>query len=180
MACQAPAVSMRISILFITMLRRVTRCGVKISVAMIITGMLWIGGALPVAANASDKKSQYDVPVASLSFVVVKDYNGKPVRNAGVVMHSVGKHDKQDRGGLELKTDAEGKASFDGVPYGKLRVQVLAPGFQTFGEDYEINQPAMEITIKLKRPGEQYSIYENQQNDRKDNPKPDPNAKPQP
>ncbi|HWY56351.1 MAG TPA: carboxypeptidase-like regulatory domain-containing protein [Terriglobales bacterium] len=152
----------------------------KTSVAMMIAGMLWIVGAFSVAANASDKKSQYDVPVSSLSFVVVKDYNGKPVRNAGVVMHSVGKHDKQDRGGLELKTDAEGKANFDGVPYGKLRVQVLAPGFQTFGEDYEINQPTMEITIKLKRPEGQYSIYENPQNDKKDKPAPDPNAKPQP
>jgi len=94
----------------------------------------------------------------------------------------VGKHDKQDKGGLELKTDADGKASFDGVPYGKLRVQVLAPGFQTFGEDYEINQPAMEITIKLKRPEGQYSIYQNQQNDKKEDnkpPTPDPNAKPQ-
>jgi Carboxypeptidase regulatory-like domain len=153
------------------------------SLAVIMVWMLLFVGASAIEVGASDKKSQYDVPVASLSFVVVKDYNGKPVRNAGVVMHSVGKHDKQDRGGLELKTDADGKASFDGVPYGKLRVQVLAPGFQTFGEDYEINQPTMEITVKLKRPEGQYSIYENSQNDKKDDkpsPPPDANAKPQP
>ena len=149
----------------------------KIFSAVTMACALWIAGH---GASASDKKSLYDVPVSQLSFVVLKDYNGKPVRNAGVVMHSVGKHDKQDRGGLELKTDAEGKASFDGVPYGKLRVQVLAPGFQTFGEDYDINQPTMEITIKLKRPEGQYSIYENQQNDKKDKAAPDPNAKPQP
>jgi hypothetical protein len=155
--------------------------GVKrISLAVMVAGVLWFVGASFIQAGASDKKSQYDVPVAALSFVVVRDYNGKPVRNAGVVMHSVGKHDKQDRGGLELKTDADGKASFDGVPYGKLRVQVLAPGFQTFGEDYDINQPTMEITIKLKRPEGQYSIYENQQNDKKDKAAPDPNTKPQP
>ena len=152
----------------------------KIFAAVTMACALWIAGH---GASASDKKSLYDVPVSQLSFVVLKDYNGKPVRNAGVVMHSVGKHDKQDRGGLELKTDAEGKASFDGVPYGKLRVQVLAPGFQTFGEDYEINQPTMEITIKMKRPGEQYSIYESHQNDkREDKPTPpaDPTGKPQP
>jgi len=35
----------------------------------------------------------------------------------------------------------------------------------------------MEITIKLKRPGGQYSIYENQQNDKKAAPA-DPSAKP--
>jgi Carboxypeptidase regulatory-like domain len=133
---------------------------------------LWFG----VAVSASDKGSRD--PVALLNFVILKDDNGKPVRNAGVVMHSVDKHGKQDRGGLELKTDADGKASFDGVPYGKLRVQVLATGFQTYGEDYDINQTTMEITIKLKRPAGQYSIYEDQQNDKK--PAPDPNAKPQP
>jgi len=152
----------------------------KISLVVFIAWTMWIAGVSSIRSNASDKKSQYDVPVAALSFVVLKDYNGKPVRNAGVVMHSVDSHDKQDRGGLELKTDAEGKASFEGVPYGKLRVQVLAPGFQTFGEDYEIDQPTMEITIKLKRPEGQYSIYENRQNDKKDKPAADPNAKPQP
>jgi len=141
---------------------------------------LWFVGSVAVEAGAGDKKSQYDYPVSTLSFVVLKGDNGKPVRNAGVVLHSVDKHGKQDRGGLELKTDAEGKASFEGVPYGKLRVQVLATGFQTYGEDYEVNKPTMEITIKLKRPGGQYSIYENQQNDKKPATPPDPNAKPQP
>ena len=51
---------------------------------------------------------------------------------------------------------------------------------KAYGEDYEVNQPTMEITIKLKRPGGQYSIYENQQNDKKPETPPDPNAKPQP
>jgi hypothetical protein len=142
--------------------------------------VVWFAGALAVEAGASDKKSQYDYPVSVLSFVVLKGDNGKPVRNAGVVMHTVDKHGKQDRGGIELKTDAEGKASFDGVPYGKLRIQVLATGFQTYGEDYDISQPTMVITIKLKRPEGQYSIYEDQQNDKKPTTPSDPNAKPQP
>jgi hypothetical protein len=99
-------------------------------------------------------------PVAHLHFVVVRAYNGKPVRNAPVVMHFVSEKGKQERGGLELKTDADGRANYEGVPYGKLRVQVLARGFQTFGADYEINQPTMEITVRLNRPSGQYSIYE--------------------
>jgi hypothetical protein len=108
---------------------------------------------------------------ASLRFLVVKDYNGKPVRNAGVVMHPVQTNGKQSRGGLELKTDSEGKASFDGVPYGKLRVQVLAQGFQTYGEDFDIDKPEMEITVKLKRPQGQYSIYDEHPEEKKDQPK---------
>ena len=98
--------------------------------------------------------------MALIKFLVIKDYNGKPIRNAAVVLHPVKKDGKQSKGGLELKADADGKTSFDGVPYGKLRIQVLAPGFQTFGEDYEVNQPTMEITVKMRRPQEQYSVYE--------------------
>jgi Carboxypeptidase regulatory-like domain len=124
--------------------------------------------------------------VSAVQFVVLKDDNNKPVRNAGVVMHPVSKNGKQERGGLELKTDADGKASFDGVPYGRLRIQVLAQGFQTYGDDYQINRPAMEITVRLKRPQKQYSIYEEHpgDKDKKDDSKPqnppaaDPNAKP--
>jgi hypothetical protein len=102
-----------------------------------------------------------DGPMSDLRFVVVRDYNGKPVRNAAVVLHPVNRKGKQSRGGLELKTDAEGKANIDGIPYGPLRIQVLVPGFQTFGEDYRIEKPETEIVVKLKRPGPQYSVYEN-------------------
>lgn len=96
---------------------------------------------------------------ASLKFVVLKAHNGKPVRNASVVLHLVDKKGKQAKGGYQLKTDAEGKASFDGAPYGRLRIQVLTPGFQTFGEDFDINQPEQEFVIKLKKPQEQVTIY---------------------
>jgi len=139
--------------------------------------------------EASAQRDKDDEPTAVLSFLILKDDNGKPVRNAAVIMHPVTTHGKQERGGLELKTDADGKTSFDGIPYGKLRVQVLASGFQTFGEDYDVNQAKMDFTVKLKRPQGQYSIYDEHPGDRKDDkkdekkddktPPPDPHAKPQ-
>jgi hypothetical protein len=122
---------------------------------------------LMMAASAVAQKDP-DEPSALLSFVVVKEDNGKPVRNAAVIMHPVNSRGKQGHGGMELKTDAEGKSSFDGIPYGRLRVQVLASGFQTYGEDFEVNQPAMSFTIRLKRPQGQYSIYEDHTKDSKD------------
>lgn len=106
-------------------------------------------------AAAENKPQQ----AASLKFMVLKDYNGKPIRNASVVLHLVDARGRQAQGGLQLKTDNEGKASYAGLPYGKLRIQVIAPGFQTYGEDHNINQPEQEFVIKLKRPQEQYSIY---------------------
>lgn len=111
---------------------------------------------LPLLAGGKD-----DEPESALSFLVLKDDSGKPIRNAAVVLHAVGKHGKQTKTGFELKSDNDGKTHFDGIPYGTWRVQVIAPGFQTFGDDYTIGQPAQEITIRMKRPQGQYSIYDN-------------------
>jgi hypothetical protein len=114
---------------------------------------------LTVGTAAQNKKGTPQ-GLANLHFNVLKDDNGKPVRGASVVLHPVGKNGKQSLGGYQLKTDGEGKTESEGVPYGKLRVQVLAQGFQTFGEDYDINQPSMNIDIRLKRPQSQFTIYD--------------------
>ena len=140
---------------------------------------------LVLLGEARAQRDKNEEPTAVLNFIVVKEDNGKPVRNAAVIMHPVSTRGKQERGGLELKTDADGKTSFDGIPYGKLRVQVLASGFQTFGEDYDISQAKMEFTVRLKRPQGQYSIYQDHPGEKKDEkkddktPTPDPNTKPQ-
>jgi hypothetical protein len=94
-----------------------------------------------------------------IEFLVVRSYNGKPVRNASIVLHPVNKEGKQAKNGVELKTDLDGKTAVDSVPYGKLRIQTIAPGLQTYGDDVEINEPQQQITIKMNRPKEQYSIY---------------------
>jgi hypothetical protein len=120
-----------------------------------------------------------EAPSSNLRFVVVRDYNGKPVRNAAVVLHSMNRKGKQSSGGLELKTDNNGRANIDGIPYGPLRVQVLAPGFQTFGEDYKIDKPELEITVKLKHPEGQYSVYDNHGNEKKADDNKPPDQKPQ-
>ncbi len=133
-----------------------------------LLGILAVTVLLVAVASAEQKTS-------TLNFLVLKDYNGKPVRNASVVLHPVNEKGTQEKGGLQLKTDSEGKASYQGVPYGKLRIQVLASGFQSFGEDYDIDQPTQDITVKLKRPQEQYSIYKDQSNE----PRKDSEQKPQ-
>lgn len=123
------------------------------------------------SAAWADKKKDLPSGSAVIHFAVIKDTNGKPVRNASVILHPVDDRGRQEKGGFQLKTDADGKVSTDGVPYGKVRVQVLATGYQTFGEDFDINEPQHEFTIKLKPPQKQYSIYEDHPEDRpKDHP----------
>ena len=141
-----------------------------VSAVAILLGVGWVGLAAQDA---------HEGPTSDLRFLVVRDYNGKPVRNAAVVLHPVSPKGKQARGGMELKTDNDGRTNIDGIPYGPLRVQVLAPGFQTFGADYEINKPELEITVKLKRPRGQYSTYGDQGDTKKANEKP-ADQKPQP
>ena len=106
----------------------------------------------------ADKKDEPAQGTTEIKFQVLKADNGKPVRNAAVILHPVTKEGWQSKKGFELKTDAEGNASL-AVPYGKLRIQVIAPGFQTYGEDFELKEDTKEIVIKLNRPKDQYSIY---------------------
>lgn len=134
------------------------------------TAALWV--VLGVAALAADQ-------LATVRFLVLKDHNGKPVRNCSVIMHPVSKTGKISRAGTQLKTDADGKTSYDGVPYGKLAIQVLAQGYQTTGETYDINKPEMEITIRIKRPAEQFTIYGDNKGEDKAKPTEDKDKKPE-
>jgi hypothetical protein len=109
---------------------------------------------LTLAAFAAKKPER----TALVKVTVVRESNGKPVKNAEIVLHPVIEGKQKDEG-LELKTHEDGKAESGGIPFGKIRVQVIAPGFRTYGQDYDIDQPTLEITIKLQKPAEQFSIY---------------------
>ena len=48
----------------------------------------------------------------------------------------------------------------DVLPIGDtVRLQIIAKGFQTYGGDFKIDKAEMALEIRMKRPGEQYSIY---------------------
>lgn len=121
--------------------------------------VLIVAVILLLGISFAQKKKKGDDSASNVKLSVVKATNGKPVQFAAVVLHQVDKEGRQDGGGVNLKTDMDGKTSFDGVPYGKLRVQVIARGFQTYGEDFDISEPTQQIVIKLKPPASQYSIY---------------------
>jgi len=96
---------------------------------------------------------------AKITVTVIKAANGKPIENAAVVFHPM--KGGKDEGNLELKTNEEGKATIEVIPIGDtVRLQVIANGFQTFGDDYSITTDSKEITVKMKHPDRQYSIYE--------------------
>jgi Carboxypeptidase regulatory-like domain len=111
------------------------------------------------AQDASHRGRKYKSPppTSRIQVTVLRNDDGKPIRNAAVVFNLEG-----DKGNMELKTDEDGKATIDVLPTGsKVLLQVLAKGFQTYGKEYAIDQPEMVLEVKLKRPAHQYSIYEN-------------------
>lgn len=114
---------------------------------------------LPILCLGADKKkeekNQNEGRMATVVVTVLKETNGKPIRNASVVLRPLDKK----MGSANLKTDLEGKVTMEYVPFGTLRLQVIAQGMQTYGEDVEVTKEQQEFTIRLKPPAEQYSIY---------------------
>ncbi|HUY81076.1 MAG TPA: hypothetical protein VMU92_05080 [Acidobacteriaceae bacterium] len=98
-------------------------------------------------------------PTSKITVTVLTAFDGKPIENASVVFHPLDKKG-HDEGGMEMKTDENGKATLDLIPINsRLLLQVLATGYQTFGNDYEIKRASRNITVKLRFPAQQYSIY---------------------
>jgi hypothetical protein len=122
--------------------------------------------ALPHTAFSQDDPSthrgrKYKAPPAMshIEVIVTKRSNGKPVVNAGVVFNP--SKDGKDEGSLEVKTDPEGRAIVDVIPTGSIvRLQIIANGLATFAEDYAITEPNRQILVKMTRPQEQISTYQ--------------------
>lgn len=138
---------------------------------------------LVITTHAQDqhgrgRKYKAPPPTCKITVTVFKAYNGKPLENASVVFHPI--KDGKDAGGMELKTNEDGKVTLDMIPIGDtLRLQVLASGYQTFGQDYDLPGDSRDIEVKLRRPQKQYSIYENHPGNDGQNTQPQDDKKPQ-
>ena len=121
--------------------------------------------ACSLALHAQDSNQhgrKYKAPPASahIEVIVLKDFNGKPVTDAHVIFHPT--EGDRDKGSLELKTDEDGKAVIDVIPIGDtVTLQIIADGYQTYGQSYKIDKAEMTMEVRMKRPGGQYTIYKN-------------------
>lgn len=110
--------------------------------------------------NYHGRKYKAPPPAAHIEVTVLKDFNGKPISDAHVIFHPT--QGDRDTGALELKTNDDGKAVIDVIPIGDtVTLQVIANGYQTYGESYKIDKAEMTMEVRMKRPGGQYSIYKN-------------------
>jgi len=110
--------------------------------------------------KAADSKGKSDSAPSSihLTIVVTNTEDKKPVESASVYVKYVqgrliGKDKKIE---MNLKTNLSGVVHVPEIPHGRFLVQVIAPGWRTFGEYYEVDQAEQTINIELARPPKWY------------------------
>ena len=112
--------------------------------------------ALPVLA---------DPPMTKIRVEVRKATNDKPVDRASVVVkfvegRSVVKLGKKIMTSYQMRTNQDGVASMPAIPQGKIQIQVIAKGFQTYGQIIEIGEEEKTVEVKLNDPQPQYSVHQ--------------------
>ena len=141
-----------------SMFRRST---LRLRIFLAVAGLVFFSAGLRAQDNTRWTR-KYKTPPASshIEVTVLKADSGKPIENAAVIFHPI--EGDRDKGALELKSNEDGKVIIDVIPVGDtVRLQVIASGFQTYGQDYKIDKDALTMEIRMKRPGQQYSIYKN-------------------
>ncbi|PYT23536.1 MAG: hypothetical protein DMG57_31670 [Acidobacteria bacterium] len=103
-------------------------------------------------------------PMTALT-IEVRTLGGSPVERAGVVVQFVRgraklKLGKKIRKTWEMRTNQEGLAKIPPIPQGQIRIQVIAKGYQTFGQVFDVDEPEKTIEVKLNPPQSQYSAHQ--------------------
>jgi hypothetical protein len=97
--------------------------------------------------------------------VEVKNLSDKPIERASVVVRfvegrSIAKFGKNVITRWEMRTNQEGVARIPTIPQGKILIQVIAKGYQTFGKTFDVNEEEKTIEVKLNPPQPPYSAHQ--------------------
>ena len=119
---------------------------------------------LAVGARAQDKdsdakgKSDSGAQNVKLTIVVTGGEEKKPIDGASVYVRYVEERKirKDKKIEMNLKTNQQGMCHVPVIPPGKFLVQVIAEGWKTYGEYYDMNQADQTINITLVRPPKWY------------------------
>jgi hypothetical protein len=103
-------------------------------------------------------------PQTTITVHVTKETTGKPVDNAFVILDFLGdrqasKLGKREKIHWEMRTNLEGVAHFPPIRRGKVRIQVIATNYQSFGQDFDLGEDEKKIDVKLNLPQRQYSAH---------------------
>lgn len=96
--------------------------------------------------------------------ISVRSPGGRPIESASVIVkfvqgRSKTKFGKKIRTEWELRTNQEGMVKIPPIPQGTILVQVIAKDYQTFGQNFDVDQEEKTLDIKLNPPQPQYSAH---------------------
>ncbi len=92
--------------------------------------------------------------------IVVVDHEGEPVPRASLIIRTLkGKKHRKVGRSFELKTSQQGTAPLPPMKQGFVLLQVIAEGYQTYGETVELRESEQTVTVKLKPPQDQFSVH---------------------
>jgi hypothetical protein len=122
--------------------------------------------APPASANSpatDDKKpganSESPSGTVKLHIKVTASKTDKPIGNASVYVRfpvSGGLLHRDKLAEMDLKTNQDGSVRVPEIPQGRVMVQVVAPGWHTFGKWYDVTQSEQTINIQLDPPPHWY------------------------
>jgi len=102
-------------------------------------------------------------PMTTLRIEVTNDI-GKPIDRAAVIVRfvkgrNVAKLGKKMITNWEMRTNSEGWVKIPPIPQGDILVQVIAHGYQTFGQTYPVGEEERTIQVKVNVPQKQFSSH---------------------
>ena len=115
--------------------------------------------ALPPQKDKKDAGSRGQQTI-KLHIIVTGGEKDSPVANASVYVRFSEEsgliRKKEKLAEMNLKTNQEGSVKVPPVPRGKVLIQVIAPGWKTYGQWYKLDKDEDMIKIKLERPPKWY------------------------
>ena len=103
----------------------------------------------PMLAAQSEKSPAPDKHATSrLRIEVTGGDQNKPVSDASVYL----RFPKDKKVELDLKTNQEGIARSPQIPQGRVLIQIVVPGWKTYGEYHDVTEAEQTIQIHLVKP----------------------------
>jgi hypothetical protein len=129
-----------------------------VHIASVILLLLAVGARAQDKDSDAKRKSDSGSKNVKLTIVVTGGEEKKPIDGASVYVRyveerKIGKDKKVE---MNLKTNQEGICHVPVIPPAKFLVQVIAEGWKTYGEYYDMNQTEQTINITLARPPKWY------------------------
>jgi len=112
----------------------------------------------PITTAPTSQDYVASAAVVKLKIMIINP-NGHPVGNASVYVRYPKPDSFLHHGDLQeldLKSNLDGSVKVPPVPQGKVEIQVIAKGWHTYGEWYDVEKDDQTVTIQLQEPPHWY------------------------